>query len=101
MPPGVTRRVRLITRFPPSIDQGEYRAVIFTENLRQTTDDSGDSVALKTRIGATVYVRHGDLYPNLSVEGASWNQSQQQIQLLVNNAGEASVRPAVSWILKR
>lgn len=101
VPPGVTRRVRLITRFPPSLNQGEYRAVIFTENLRQTTDDSGNSVALKTRIGATVYVRQGDLSPNLSVEKGSWNQSQQQIQLLVNNAGEASVRPAVSWILKR
>ncbi|NES23355.1 MAG: P pilus assembly protein, chaperone PapD, partial [Symploca sp. SIO3E6] len=30
IPPGVTRRVRLISRFPPSLPEGEYRAVVFT-----------------------------------------------------------------------
>jgi P pilus assembly chaperone PapD len=101
VPPGVTRRVRLITRFPPSLAEGEYRAVVFTETLTQATDNSGNTVALTARIGTTVYVRQGDLSPNLAVESASWNPEQKQIQLRVSNTGKASARPAVSWTLKQ
>ncbi|MBE9124622.1 P pilus assembly protein, chaperone PapD [Coleofasciculus sp. LEGE 07092] len=101
VPPGVTRRIRLITRFPPSLPEGEYRAVVFTETLQETTDSSGNSVALTARIGTTVYVRQGDLSPNLAVESASWNPEQKKIQLRVQNTGQASARPAVSWTLQQ
>lgn len=101
VPPGVQRRIRLITRFPPSLPEGEYRAVVFTETLQETTDSGGNSVALTARIGTTVYVRQGDLSPNLAVENASWNSEQGQIQVLVQNTGMASARPAVSWTLKQ
>jgi len=101
IPPGVTRRIRLISRFPPSLPEGEYRAVVFTETLNQATDATGNRVALTARIGTTVYVRQGDLSPNLVVESASWNPEQKQIQLLVRNTGMASVRPVVSWTLQQ
>ncbi|MGB7444155.1 MAG: P pilus assembly protein, chaperone PapD [Coleofasciculaceae cyanobacterium] len=101
VPPGVTRRVRLITRFPPSLPEGEYRSVVFTETLQQTTDGAGNAVALRARIGTTVYVQQGDLSSNLNVEAASWNSEQKQIQLMVRNKGEASARPAVSWTLQQ
>ncbi|MEQ8463357.1 P pilus assembly protein, chaperone PapD [Coleofasciculus sp. E1-EBD-02] len=101
VPPGVQRRIRLITRFPPSLPDGEYRAVVFTETLQETTDSGGNSVALTARIGTTIYVRQGELSPILAVESASWNSEQDQIQLLVENTGMASARAAVSWTLKQ
>jgi P pilus assembly chaperone PapD len=99
--PGMNRRIRLITRFPPSQPTGEYRAVIFTENLSETQDAAGNKVSLATRIGATFYVRQGTLTPNLTVDSASWNTQQQKIQVLVKNAGQASARPSVNWTLKK
>lgn len=99
--PGMNRRIRLITRFPPSLATGEYRAVIFTENLNETQDDTGSKVSVATRIGATFYVRQGNLTPNLSVDSASWNAQQQKIQVLVKNTGQASARPSVNWTLKQ
>ncbi len=101
VPPGVTRRVRLIGRFPPNQASGEYRAVVFTENLNETTNTSNSNVSVITRIGVTVYVRQGEVSPNLTVESANWNPEQNQIQLLVRNAGQASTRPTVSWTLKQ
>ncbi|HBB30765.1 MAG TPA: P pilus assembly protein, chaperone PapD [Cyanobacteria bacterium UBA9273] len=101
VPPGVTRRVRLITRFPPNLPEGEYRAVVFTETLQQATDSSGNAVALTARIGTTVYVRQGNVSSNLAVEDASWNSEQKQIQLLVRNTGKASARLGISWTMKQ
>lgn len=101
IPAGINRRIRFIVRLAPSLPEGEYRAVVFTENLKQGTNDSGNHIGLVTRIGVTIYVRKGDLSPNLAVEGASWNSKHKQIQLLVNNTGDASVRPKVNWTLKQ
>jgi P pilus assembly chaperone PapD len=101
IPPGVERRIRFITRLPPSLPDGEYRAVVFTENLTQAIDEGGNSIGLTTRIGVTIYVRKGDLSGALTVENASWNPQQRQIQMLVSNTGGASARPAVNWTLKQ
>lgn len=103
VPPGVNRRVRLNTRLSPSLADGEYRAVIFTEDLKQTTttDSRGNSVGIKPRIGVTVYVRKGNVSPNLVVDSASWNSKQNQIQLLIRNTGQASARPVVTWTLNQ
>jgi P pilus assembly chaperone PapD len=101
VPPGVTRRVRLITRLPPKLAAGEYRAVVFTENLEEVTDTSRNNVAIVTRVGVTVYVRQGNVSPKLVVDSASWNPEQKQIQLLIRNTGQASARPTVNWTLKR
>jgi hypothetical protein len=99
--PGMSRRIRLITTFPPSLSPGEYRAVIFTENLTESEDSVGNKVSIAARIGATFYVRQGKLTPNLSLEGADWNDQQQKIQVLVKNSGQASARPSLIWTLKK
>lgn len=99
--PNTRRRIRLITRFPPSLPEGEYRAVIFTENLTETLSEEGIKVNIRARIGVTVYVHQGDLSPNFAVTQASWNPEQRQVQLLVNNTGSASARPKVNWTLKQ
>jgi hypothetical protein len=102
VPPGVDRRVRFAVRFPPSLPDGEYRAIIFTQNLQEITSTSGgNKIGITARIGVTIYVRIGDLKPNLSVESTSFNTQQKQIQLLVRNTGKASVGPKVDWILKQ
>jgi hypothetical protein len=74
---------------------------VFTENLQQRVNESGNTVGLATRIGVTIYVRHGDLSPTLAVKDASWNSQQRQIQMLVTNTGGASARPEVNWTLKQ
>ncbi|GAX34883.1 P pilus assembly protein, chaperone PapD [Nodularia sp. NIES-3585] len=99
--PGESRRVRLISRLAPNLPDGEYRAVIFNESLNETKNSEGNSVALVARIGVTFYVRKGDIAPKLAVSGASFNQAQKQIQLLVTNSGQATARPGVNWTLKR
>ena len=99
--PNTTRRVRFVSRFPPSLPEGEYRAVIFTENLVETIDSSGAEVTLRTRVGSTVYVRHGDVAPNLVVDSARVESESGQLQLLVQNTGQASIRPAAIWQLKQ
>ncbi len=101
VPVGVERRIRFIVRLPPSLPSGEYRAVVFTENLKQSVNERGNHVGLVTRIGVTIYVHNGDLSPTLAVENASWNSQQRQIQMLVSNTGGASARPKVNWTLKR
>ncbi|MEH2087633.1 fimbrial biogenesis chaperone [Nostoc sp.] len=101
IPAGVTRRVRLITRFPANLPDGEYRSIIFTEKLDETKDGNGNKINIVTRIGATVYVHQGNLSPNIVVDNARWNQKQQQIQLLVKNTGKASARAAVKWTLQQ
>lgn len=101
VPANLERRIRFIVRLPPSLPSGEYRAVVFTENLKEIVNERGNSVGVATRIGVTIYVRHGDLSPTLAVKDASWNSQQRQIQMLVSNTGSASARPAVNWTLKR
>lgn len=101
IPAEIERRIRFIVSLPPSLPSGEYRAVVFTENLKETTNQNGARIGLATRIGVTIYVRKGNLSPTLSVESASWNSEKKQIQILVNNTGEASARPQVNWTLKR
>ncbi|MBD2100864.1 P pilus assembly protein, chaperone PapD [Leptolyngbya sp. FACHB-261] len=103
IPPGVTRRVRFIARFVPSLGNGEYRAVVFAEPLTETTgsNGSGNNVGIITRIGATVYVRNGELSPQPVAESASYNVERNQLQLLVRNAGQASVQLTGSWTLKK
>jgi len=101
--PGVTRRVRFNVLFPPSIEDGEYRTVIFTEPLKEVTqtEKNGTSVQIKTRIGVTVFVRKGDVSPSITVESAHWNEAQKQIQLLIHNTGKASTYVSGDWTLKQ
>ena len=102
IPPGVTRRVRFVVRFPPSLEDREYRAVLFTESLEETTVSSGGvNVGVTARIGATVYVCKGAFAPELTVESASWNPALNQPQILVANRGGASARPTADWTLRQ
>lgn len=101
--PGTTRRIRLNARLAPSLPNGEYRAIIFTEPLQQNvvTDGNGNSTRIITRIGTAFFVRKGGVSPNLKVESARWNNDNQQMQLLVSNSGNSSAYTTVRWTLKQ
>ncbi|MBV6627341.1 MAG: hypothetical protein KI793_31110 [Rivularia sp. (in: Bacteria)] len=102
------RNIRFIVRFPPSLPDGEYRTMIFTENLRKgtvTQTDSKNNITLQTsiipRVGVALYVRKGDVSPNLIPDSAKFDLKTNQIQLLVSNKGKASAIVAGDWKLKQ
>ncbi|TBR59189.1 P pilus assembly protein, chaperone PapD [Mastigocladus laminosus UU774] len=101
--PGTTRRIRLIAQLPPNLPDGEYRVVVFTENLKEikTTDQNGNSLNIRAKIGSTFYVRKGNLSPQLTVDSSSFDAAKNQIKLLVRNIGQASVLPIANWTLKQ
>ncbi len=101
IPPRTQRRVRLYTRMPPNLPEQELRAVVFNETLKRVKDSNGNNVALKTRIGVTVFVANGNTAPELKVDKASFNHKRKQIQLLVRNKGNETVKPKISWKLSR
>lgn len=101
VPAAESRKIRFVAQLPPSLAEGEYRGVLFTETLVETLNEDGVSVILKTRVGSTIYVRHGDIEPNLTVNGASVDSDANRLELLVNNDGPASIRPRVSWQLSQ
>jgi len=97
---GQKRRVRLNMRFLPSTLPGEYRAMIFTEQViaKEITLDK-PKVGIIPRIGVAVYVRHGDVTPQLTVGNAAYQNSR--VVLLVNNTGKATALTNVSWNLSQ
>ncbi len=101
VPVAGSRKIRFVAQLPPSLAEGEYRGILFTENLVESINEEGVRVVLKTRVGSTIYVRHGDLAPELTVDRAFVDVEDNQLELLVNNSGPASSRPSVSWQLKQ
>jgi len=101
VPPGVTRRVRLRAMLAPSLPDGEYRTAVFTESLKELGDDDSNTVNVVTRVGTVIYVRKGDIEPNLAVDSVNFDQAKNQIQLLIRNTGEASAISTATWTLKQ
>ena len=102
------RNIRFIVRFPPNLPDGEYLTMIFTENLQKgtiTETNSETNVTLQTniipRIGVALYVRKGDVSPNLNFPSARVNPKTNKIQLLVSNKGKASAIVGGDWKLKK
>ncbi|MGF2037715.1 MAG: hypothetical protein RMZ43_020740 [Nostoc sp. CmiVER01] len=102
------RRIRFIVRFPPSLPDGEYRAMLFTENLEATIQEEPgktSGVIFKTaivpRVGVAVYVRKGNISHNLSVVNARFNPNSKQLQVLVKNTGKATAIIQGEWTIKK
>lgn len=99
VPPNTTRRVRLVARLAPNLPDGEYRAAIFTETLNEAAAGKSNLMGITTRVATNIYIRKGNVIPNISVENASFNQTINQLQLLVQNRGNASTQAKVDWSL--
>jgi hypothetical protein len=58
-------------------------------------------MGITTRVATNIYIRKGNVMPNISVENASFNQTTNQLQLLVQNTGNASTQAKVDWSLSQ
>lgn len=108
VPGSDNRRIRFIATFPPSLPDGEYRAMIFTEKLKpatvtQSNQDTGVTLNtnIVTRIGVAVYIRKGNISPNLKIDTARYNNQTNKTEMLVRNSGKASAIVNGNWILKQ
>lgn len=105
VPPSTERRIRFVAHLPPSMEDREYRAVIFTERLEEVEvldNNSQQAIGVVARVGTTVYTRKGDLVPPaFQAHEVLWNDQNNQIQLLVENQGEISARPRANWRLRQ
>ncbi|MEA5593895.1 P pilus assembly protein, chaperone PapD [Rivularia sp. UHCC 0363] len=99
--PKSSRKIRLLTLLDPNLPDGEYRAVVFAESLVKNNSTNAKNVGMITRVGTTVYIQKGNQTPLLAVSNSSFDEQQNQLRLLVQNQGSASVRTAVSWELKQ
>ncbi len=102
------RRLRFITRLAPSLPEGEYRAMIFTETIEQllppevvTTGETTVTSTIVPRMGVAVYVRKGQIAPKLAIDSARFNVQTQQPQILVKNSGKATAVVLTEWTLKQ
>ncbi|MFN7521569.1 MAG: hypothetical protein ACK5RD_00145, partial [Aphanizomenon sp.] len=82
--------------------------MLFTENLEATFQEEQNSskgaifrTAIVPRIGVAVYVRKGNISPNLTAVNARFTPKSQQLQLLVKNSGKASVITQGEWTIKK
>ena len=98
IPPGQRRRVRILARILPSMAKREYRSVIFAEPVKKQKESG---LSLTSRVGVTIYVRHGKLSFDLSPKMAVYDRATRQINLLIQNKGEATVRPGLRWQLTK
>ncbi|OYD93687.1 hypothetical protein CDG76_16985 [Nostoc sp. 'Peltigera membranacea cyanobiont' 210A] len=98
--PGQTRQIRLFAVFLPSMPEGEYRAAVFTEDLKEIeSTQKQSSIGIEARVGVSLYVRHGKVTPNLTIENSSYDVKNKRIILLVKNSGNATGFPEGTWTL--
>lgn len=100
--PGDEQRVRLLGLFPPNLPPDEYRAAVFAEELADSSEPASP-VSLKLQIGSMVYMRQGDVLPELvgieAQPALNTQTGESVLELIVGNRGEASARASVHWQL--
>jgi hypothetical protein len=100
IPPGVTRNVRVGVTLPPSLPDGEYRASVFVEELKEQkieADTAGTPVILTARVASIFFIAKGGVKPNLQGNSAIWNSEQKTINIVIANQGKKSAYPIVNW----
>jgi hypothetical protein len=104
VPPGVTRNVRVGTSIPGNVPDGEYRAAIFIEDLKEreiSSESGGQRVAVQTRVASVFYFNKGQTNSNLSMTSATWQQPKNELLLLLSNKGKKTSYPIISWRLEK
>lgn len=101
VPPGVTRNVRVGITLPPSAPDGEYRAAIFVDELREeevkTDAPKKNQLDLLARVASVFFISKGGVKANLQVNSAVWNSQQKTLNIVLTNKGEKSAYPDVNW----
>jgi P pilus assembly chaperone PapD len=101
VPPGVTRNVRVGIALPPSAPDGEYRAAIFVEELREEEVKSDapkkNQVVMLSRVASVFFIAKGSVKANLQANSAVWNDRQKKLNIVLTNQGKKSAYPNVIW----
>jgi P pilus assembly chaperone PapD len=96
--PKENRQVRFNARFLPSTAAGEYKTMLFATQAIPVNAENKQQTQIIPRMGVAVYVRLGDVKPDLTVKGALYKD--KKVFLVLNNAGKASVFPRAEWTLE-
>lgn len=104
IPPKSNRRIRFAALMPPSLPDGEYRVAIFVETLSAQNVNQEENVYrvnFLTRIGSAIYVKKGNLEPDLKVKQVFFNQEKKELRLTVANQGTATAKTLINWQLSQ
>jgi P pilus assembly chaperone PapD len=104
IPPQTTRNVRVNILIPPTAPNGEYRAVVFAEELKnEPKPPEGGAAAIntKTRIGSIFFVNKGGSGADIAVNNMVWNSVKKQPQVILENKGSTTSNPSLQWKIER
>ena len=103
IPPGVTRNVRVGTTLLPSLPDGEYRAVLFVEDLKEqdVKANSGNAVIIKTRVASVFYVSKGATSADLQVNTVVWDNTAKKLNIVLSNKGKKTDYPNINWQINK
>jgi hypothetical protein len=104
VPPGVTRNVRVGTSLPSNLPDGEYRAAIFVEDLKEqdvSTSSDGQRISLQTRVASVFYFNKGLTTSDLTMAAATWLSPNKELLMLLSNKGKKTSYPVINWRLEK
>lgn len=103
VPPGVNRNVRIGAILPPSLPDGEYRAVIFVEDLKERNirEGNGNAIVIKARVASVFFLSKGASKSELQISAASWDNIGKKLMVVVKNNGNKTSYPDINWEIKK
>ncbi len=108
IPAGQTQIVRIAVTLPPESADGEYRAILFFEDLKTTTQRLNVSkigysaaIELKQRLGVAVYTYKGKIQPSpkLSTFNTRMDNGSLVADLTIDNGGSKHYRGSGSFLV--
>ena len=58
-------------------------------------------INFKINMGSAIYVKKGDISPDLHIKKAQFNGEKQELRLTILNQGKATARPKITWQLSQ
>jgi hypothetical protein len=103
IPPGVTRNVRVGTIIPSSLPNGEYRTVVFIEDLKERTVLGRDNnpVQIKARIASVFYFSKGASSTDPKILQVLRDPNTRELRMVVTNSGKRTAYPAIFWRIEK
>jgi P pilus assembly chaperone PapD len=100
IPPGVSRSIRVVSILPPSLQNSEYRAVLFLEELEEKNvkNNNGNAVIVSSRVGSVFYINKGINKSDIQATKAIWNN---KLSIVLTNKGQQSGYPNVNWQIEK
>ncbi len=103
IPPGVTRNIRVAIAIPVNLPNQEYRASIFVEDLKEKsiTSANGNALLIKARVASVFFFSKGSSTANIQARTAIWDAATKKVSLLLENQGQQTAYPEVTWRVEK